>query len=103
MPEFDHSYLVIAYRYYSQRPLSTNEVNQSFRYWRWKMEGYWTKDQEKGAAPIQEWIAARKLIAGETANAPEILPHRQFGNYVVFENCLPDAFHTAAFTQEVSP
>jgi hypothetical protein len=90
-------HLVIAYNYLNGRPLTTQEQSQAIAAdqnidW----EAY--RDTQAPTTPgLDQWLAARKLLTGanNTLATNRNIPGQQ---YESFENCLDDAFLTAAHT-----
>lgn len=100
LPSFDRSYLVVAYRYLSGRPLSVSESRDAVRYWRWALQSSWSDDNQNKDLPEKEWLQARAEVVGAGANQPTIsIPEKvDTWDYQQIINCYPDAFHTAALT-----
>lgn len=99
LPDYNRSYLVIAYRYFAGRPLAESERNDALNYWRGALGRSWNPEEDKSKDPLLDWLAARRQILGAEAAAPAISADQQVpGGYGNFTNCLDDAFRTAALT-----
>ncbi|HXW15780.1 MAG TPA: hypothetical protein VEN79_14840 [Terriglobia bacterium] len=100
LPSFARSYLVIAYRHLSDRPLSADETKGILKYWRWKLAAGYDRDFKD---PNEQWLVAREHVLGVLGVAPPV-PYKQMpshGAYLTigeFQNCGPDAFQSAAAT-----
>src|SRR5437764_438502 len=99
LPSFARSYLVVAYRYLSERPLSASESKDAVRYWGWALSGPWIDSKGPDKA-VKEWLAARERVTVQGQDQAEISPFKHFPPpvYGSYANCLPDAFHTAVLT-----
>src|SRR5205807_2441975 len=97
LPSFARSYLVIAYRSLTGRPLAHAEIDAALNYWRWKLAGGWF-DGAKG--PLREWQAARVQALGDGTQETDISRYRPgpANEFTRYANCQPDSFHTAAVT-----
>jgi hypothetical protein len=97
LPGFSRSYLVIAYRYFTARPLSTGETRDALDYWRWRLQSSYADDAPR-KQPEHEWLEARNAIAPQ--NLPAITKFQQVEpwDFQQLINCQDDAFHTAALT-----
>ena len=96
LPQFEKSYLVVAYRHLTGRPLKGNELDQAIQFWQGNRSS--VADQKD---PIPEWLKAREKVTHESATQvtpPQIVTEKQLGQYQTYPNCLPDAFRTAALT-----
>jgi hypothetical protein len=95
MPSFARSHLVIAYRYFSGKPLSTIE-REGFRdLLRHRLKEY--PEDAQPADPGQQWESLRAGIRGLNAgSSPD--RWRYLEPYESFENCTDSAFLTAAET-----
>lgn len=95
-PGYARSYLVLAYRYLTGRPLSEREVRQALEYYRYNFKSPWTPGAKD---PAEEWMKARAAVMGEAdrATAPET--YREVSNgYERYGNCLAGSFENAVFT-----
>lgn len=97
LPTYSPRHLVIAYDYLNGRPLTSQEQSQAVvadQTINW--EAY--DDTQRPTAPgLDQWLAARKLFPGanNTLATNRNVPGQ---DYESFENCLDDAFLTAART-----
>ena len=100
LPSFDRSYLVVAYRYLSGRPLSASESRDAVRSWRWALQSSWSDDNQNKDLPEKEWLQARAQVVGASASQPTIsIPEKvDTWEYQQIINCQNDAFHNAALT-----
>jgi hypothetical protein len=104
LPTYARSYLVVAYRYFSGKPLNADEQTAALKLWNDRLSA----TREMASQPPQVsrvWLNERAKIAKISAPA-EI---REFadkyepidnvpGYYVQYRNCLADGFATAAAT-----
>ena len=102
LPSFARSYLVLAWRHLSDRPLAPGETKGVLDYWRWKLKG---GSGEELKDPHEAWLAARERIFGKMVSAaPQGSGRKQLsstGNYVAygeFQNCQADSYQTAVLT-----
>ncbi|CAK0756561.1 conserved exported hypothetical protein [Gammaproteobacteria bacterium] len=93
-PTFARLYLLIAYRYWTHRPLDPEEQQGAVAAWRQRVG----LDQS-GLDPIKGWLTVRRQVEGNRMD-PVIEPFRKTTQegYYWYQNCLPDAFVTAATT-----
>jgi hypothetical protein len=91
------SYLVVAYRYLSEKPLSSEEQNQALALWHLRLLDF-------GALPettIDKWQAARKAAGVDkplAIDSSRDVSSAGDKGYEQYLNCLPNAFTTAAET-----
>lgn len=92
---YARSYLVVAYRYLQEKPLSAAEQQAALALWNDRMNPTYS-DCENASA---EWVKARATVAGLDKPA-EITIDRPIaeGSYTTYCNCLPAGFRQAAVT-----
>lgn len=100
LPSYGVAHLVIAYRYFSERPLNSVEQQGYVAFWNHYHSGQGATGEENTG--VAEWQAAEKLVepgspssgAGQRqaslVNSPQTYDH--------YDSCLDDAYRTAALT-----
>jgi hypothetical protein len=101
-PKYQAPYLVVAYRYFSGRPLNAQEQRQFVKYWNHfhEADSYGplsTAGEDEWNAALASW---RKSSHQSSAQAP--LPRNPLASlprsYEQYGNCLDDAYRTATRT-----
>ena len=105
LPSYGEAHLVIAYRYFSDRPLNPVEQRAYVALWNHYHPGQETADEEnRGEA---EWETAQKLLepsspssgtASGGRTSGQVTPVNLPQTYDHYDNCLDDAYRTAAQT-----
>lgn len=92
---YARSYLVVAWRYFQNKPLTDGEQKAALKVWNDRMS-YAVSDCEDASG---EWLKARSTVTG-IPKAAEINIQRPVvaGSYNTYCNCLPDSFRQAAAT-----
>src|SRR6516162_4170336 len=91
-PTLAKSYLVVAYRYLTNRPLDGLEQNAVLNLWHDRLNC--VSDGDASA----EWLATRNTVPGiEKLKTVDIYAN-QSGSFQSYENCSRSAFQTAAKT-----
>ena len=99
---YARSFLVVAYLYLSGRSFDASEQKQLMTLWarRYYREESWLGEKRGEHTGLDVWLDARNRLLGLAL--PEFLRERgtwkQLGSYQAFQNCLSDAFQTAADT-----
>jgi hypothetical protein len=100
-PTYARSYLVIAYRYLSNHPLSAVEREQVRDYWKDRESGNWDRTATDWES---RWQQARKRVPGARALPKNSATQAAYGfdaaTNSFFLNCAQDAYRTAAQTLE---
>ena len=98
-PTFARSYLVVAYRYLNDKPLSAAEREQILNFWRFRLGDASSSDSDSA---VDLWLSTRKKTLGLKADSSESLyPYRSAGSnddYSPYLNCNDDAFKQAVKT-----
>lgn len=105
LPSYVQSYLVIAYRYFSGKPLKVEEQSQFTALW----NKYHPSDRQQliGAGDSSDWDSALDAWERETGQyilniKPNAGPNKGMvsipGTYESYNNCYTDAYSTAART-----
>lgn len=102
-PDFAKSYLVVAYRYLSHKPLNKHEQEGVYSLWQHRIgHNYFSNSDGNGVAeddPTKKWLGARAKIMGEK-NQPQIDVDRRVAtgdpnNFDTFVNCTAGSFTNA--------
>jgi hypothetical protein len=95
-PTYARSYLIAAYRYFSDKPLTAGEQKAMQDLWSRRLSGFAGDNDDKAA---QEWTKNRTAILGVKDKTPVFSDvYRSTGNYDNYLNCSADAFKTASAT-----
>ncbi|CAN5408031.1 hypothetical protein BH11CYA1_BH11CYA1_35260 [soil metagenome] len=99
-PTFARSYLVVAYRYLNNQPLSSAEREQMLNFWRFRLGDSSSADND---GSVDRWLTSRSKALGLKAKADSdrIYPYRSAGSnddYNPFLNCNDDSFKQAVKT-----
>jgi hypothetical protein len=103
-PTYARSYLVVAYRDLSGKPLDEAERNSVVAMWNRRMHYSLPYLNDSRRDPAAQWVLARRKYTHGKDAAYIDRYRKQFGNpsiswqYFSYENCLEDAFRTAART-----
>src|SRR6266576_2703234 len=73
LPSFARSYLVVAFRHLSGRPLAASETQGALHGWLRKLDYFWDKAFR---APLEEWSKARAAILGPNDEPPSLSAFR---------------------------
>jgi hypothetical protein len=104
LPSYAQSYLVVAYRYFSGKRFEASEQKQLLILWNHYLNNEENGLVRKADAGESEWQTALEEIAPfQAANSrrPSTAAHFAMGyprTYQSYQNCLDDAYHTAAGT-----
>lgn len=91
-PTFGRKTLFIAYRYLNGVTFTPDEQEALVR----ALRGKPPEDEDEAA--VKQWVTARKEVALDERNPPEIYTERQYGGYDFFPNCTRNAFEVATAT-----
>jgi hypothetical protein len=103
-PEFAKSYLVVAYRYLSHKPLNKHEQEGVYSLWRHRIGyNYFSNSDGNGVSqedPTKTWLNARVKIVGDK-NPPQIDVDRRIASgdasdFDTFVNCTAGSFINAS-------
>lgn len=93
-PTYARSYLVMAYRYITGLPLTSNDAKAVVDLWLDRMQLATAPDPPD---PVKGWLHDRnRTLPAEAISKLETI--RPAGQYDYFDNCLPDAFRQASRT-----
>ena len=103
-PDYARSYLVVAYRYLTRRPLSKTEQQGAVRLWAKRLgrEAEWLPKKKPDAA--EDWLEIREQLSGAprpqyaTGDDDSWKWTSDANRYFEYANCLDDAFATASAT-----
>lgn len=94
-PDYATSYLIVAYRYMSEVPLTSMEKESFLHYWEWRLGARQSDDD----SAIKIWLQARNKRKLPARNDLRAFAQTVY-TYNYFVNCGDDAFLTAAKTLE---
>ncbi len=112
-PTFARSYLVVAYRYASGVPLTTDEQQGAIAVWEYRgidpshiyvnanageaiPQNHYLQDAQDASEGGKDWVDARAMVV--SSPAPQISQEQGLDNYNQYMNCANDALVTAAAT-----
>jgi hypothetical protein len=97
LPSFAKSYLVVAYRYFSDKPLSKEEQAATVSLWKNRVN---QGADDNSTAGVDSWTSVRKKVAGVKAVTIDPLRKTASGDDPYsgdwYTNCNPDSFKNAA-------
>jgi hypothetical protein len=99
-PTFARSYLVVAYRYLNNKPLSSSEREQILNFWRFRLGDASRSDSDNA---VDLWLTTRNKALGikPSDSSDRLYPYRSAGSnddYNPYLNCNDDAFKQAVKT-----
>lgn len=99
-PTFARSYLVVAYRYLNNKPLSSAEREQILNFWRFRLGDASSSDSDNA---VDLWLTSRNKALGikPSDSSNRLYPYRSAGtndDYNPYLNCNDDAFKQAVKT-----
>ena len=99
-PTFARSYLVVAYRYLNNKPLSSTEREQILNFWRFRLGDASRSDSDNA---VDLWLTTRNKALGikPSDSSDRLYPYRSAGandDYNPYLNCNDDAFKQAVKT-----
>ncbi|HYL60989.1 MAG TPA: hypothetical protein VE077_00080 [Candidatus Methylomirabilis sp.] len=107
LPTYGPSYLVIAYRYFSGKPLDATEQSQFVKLWSHYHSGDGDATSQANSASsdwdvaVQSWQRDTQINfsdAPQVSSSPEPPTAFNPGSYDSYDNCLADAYETAVRT-----